>query len=108
MGLVKLNITTKETAQWLIIFFLPIYALLAGGAPSVWRASLMGLVFLVLSKFNIKHSVTDVISLIFISLIAMDQYIIYNIGFLFSFLVTLWLLLSCVCYLQYCSPICQL
>src|SRR5690625_7130230 len=105
MGLVKLNITTKETAQWLIIFFLPIYALLAGGAPSVWRASLMGLVFLVLSKFNIKHSVTDVISLIFISLIAMDPYIIYHIGFHFSFLFTFWLLLSRYWILYSSSPL---
>src|SRR5690625_895113 len=108
MGLVKLNITTKETAQWLIIFFLPIYALLAGGAPSVWRASLMGLVFLVLSKFNIKHSVTDVISLIFISLIAMDPYIIYHIGFQFSFLVTFGLLLSRDWLLHTSSPFWQL
>src|SRR5690625_61125 len=108
MGLVKLNITTKETAQWLIIFFLPIYALLAGGAPSVWRASLMGLDFLVLSKFNIKHSVTDVISLIFISLIAMDPYIIYHIGFQFSFLVTFGLLLSRDWLLHTSSPFWQL
>src|SRR5690625_114412 len=108
MGLVKLNITTKETAQWLIIFFLPIYALLAGGAPSVWRASLMGLVFLVLSKFNIKHSVIDVISLIFISLIAMDPYIIYHIGFQFSFLVTFGLLLSRDWLLHTSSPFWQL
>src|SRR5699024_9497534 len=39
--LIKLNIVTKEKAQLLMILFLPIYALLAGGAPSVWRASTM-------------------------------------------------------------------
>src|SRR5690625_4685349 len=108
MGLVKLNITTKETAQWLIIFVLSIYALLAVGVPSVWRASLIGLVFLVLIKFNIKHSVTDVISLIFISLIAMDPYIIYHIGFQFSFLVTFGLLLSRDWLLHTSSPFWQL
>src|SRR5690625_7822089 len=68
----------------------------------------MGLVFLVLSKFNIKHSVTDVISLIFISLIAMDPYIIYHIGFQFSFLVTFGLLLSRDWLLHTSSPFWQL
>src|SRR5699024_6266511 len=67
--LVKLNIVTKETAQWIIIFFLPIYAFLAGGAPSVWRASLMGLAFLLLAKYRIRYSLTDVLSIVFISLI---------------------------------------
>lgn len=93
-SLVKLNLVTKERAQIFIIIFLPIYALLAGGAPSVWRASLMGLIFIVLSKFQIKYSVTDIISLIFIGLIAFDPYLIFHIGFQFSFLVTFGLLLS--------------
>lgn len=92
--LVKLNVVTKETAQWIVIIFLPIYAFLAGGAPSVWRASLMGLIFLILAKVRIQYSVTDVLSIIFISLILIDHYIVYNIGFQFSFLVTFGLILS--------------
>src|SRR5699024_8271062 len=58
LSLVKFGITTKEKAQFIIILFLPFYALLAGGAPSVWRASLMGLSFLILSKFQIKYPPT--------------------------------------------------
>src|SRR5690625_2526165 len=46
--LLRFSITTKETAQWIIIFFLPVYALLAGGQPSVWRASLMVLFVLLI------------------------------------------------------------
>src|SRR5699024_8151850 len=94
LSLVKFGITTKEKAQFIIILFLPFYALLAGGAPSVWRASLMGLSFLILSKFQIKYPPTDIISIIFISLVAFDPYIIYHVGFQFSFLVTFGLLLS--------------
>src|SRR5699024_437655 len=92
--LTKLNLLTKEKAQWLLIFFLPFYAVIAGGEPSVWRASLMVLLFLLISKLNIKFSVTDVLSFIFIILIAMDKYIVYDIGFQLSFSVTLGLLLS--------------
>src|SRR5699024_8039126 len=47
--LVKLSITTKERAHILIIVFLPVFAITAGGEPSVWRASLMVLLFLVLN-----------------------------------------------------------
>ncbi|WP_164668552.1 DNA internalization-related competence protein ComEC/Rec2 [Virgibacillus doumboii] len=92
--LIKLNLLTKEKAQWLIIFFLPFYAFLAGGEPSVWRASLMVLVFMIISKSNFKFSVTDVLSIVFIVLIVLDKFIVYSIGFQLSFSVTLGLLLS--------------
>src|SRR5699024_11580877 len=38
---VRLNILTKEKAKLFLCLFLPVYALIAGGQPSVWRASLM-------------------------------------------------------------------
>lgn len=92
--LIKLNVLTKEKAGWLMIFFLPFYAIIAGGEPSVWRASLMALFFILLGKWKLRYSVTDVISIVFILLILMDKFIIYNVGFQFSFLVTFGLLLS--------------
>ena len=92
--IVKLGIVTKEKAQWIMIFFLPVYALIAGGQPSVWRASLMVLVFIVLNKMKLKLSMTDVLSMIFILLIIVDKYIIYHVGFQLSFAVTFGLILS--------------
>ncbi|MGP4107209.1 DNA internalization-related competence protein ComEC/Rec2 [Virgibacillus sp. L01] len=92
--LIKLNILTREKAQWVIIFFLPLYALVAGGEPSVWRASSMVLLFLLINKVQYKFSVTDVLSIVFILLILLDRYIIYSIGFQLSFCVTMGLLLS--------------
>ncbi|SFD55923.1 competence protein ComEC [Lentibacillus persicus] len=92
--LVKLNLMTKEKAQWVVIFFLPLYALLAGGEPSVMRASMMVLLFIIAGKMNWKFSVTDVISIVFLLLIFMNPYIIYHVGFQLSFCVTLGLLLS--------------
>ncbi|WP_010531051.1 DNA internalization-related competence protein ComEC/Rec2 [Lentibacillus jeotgali] len=92
--LVKMNILTKEKAQWAVIFFLPLYALIAGGEPSVLRASAMVLLFMIANKINWKFSVTDVLSIVFITLILWNPYILYHIGFQLSFAVTLGLLLS--------------
>ena len=92
--IVKLNFVTKEKAQWIMFCFLPVYALIAGGQPSVWRASLMVLIFIVLNKMKLKLSVTDALSIVFIFLILIDKYIIYHVGFQLSFAVTFGLILS--------------
>src|SRR5690606_33448586 len=47
---VRFSITTKENAQNFIILFLPLYAVLAGGEPSVWRASRMVLFIIWIQK----------------------------------------------------------
>lgn len=92
--IVKLNIVTKEKAQWIMIFFLPLYAMIAGGQPSVWRASMMALMFIILNKTRLKLSVTDTLSIVFLLLILFDKYIVYHIGFQLSFTVTFGLVVS--------------
>jgi competence protein ComEC len=92
--LIKLNLFTKEKAQWVMIFFLPFYALIAGGEPSVWRASTMVLIFIILNKTKMNFSVTDTLSVVFLLLIGFDKYIVYHIGFQLSFMVTFGLILS--------------
>lgn len=94
MLLVYTNLLPKEKAEWLLIFFLPLYALLAGGEPSVLRSSTMVLIFIVLKKVKLTNSYLDILSVVFILLITFDKYIIYHIGFQFSFAVTLGLILS--------------
>lgn len=92
--LIKLNLFTKEKAQWVMIFFLPFYALIAGGEPSVWRASTMVLIFIILNKTKLRFSVTDTLSIVFLLLILFDKYIVYHIGFQLSFIVTFGLIIS--------------
>lgn len=94
VGLVRFSITTKERANWFLIIFLPIYAVMAGGQPSVWRASLMVLFISIIQKAKIKINYTDGISIIFLFLVLFDKYIIYHIGFQLSFAVTFGLILS--------------
>lgn len=95
--LVRTNLFTKEYAQWGMLLFLPVYALMAGGEPSVWRASIMAIFFIILHKTKWKISVTDVLSITFIVLILFDKLIIYHVGFQLSFMVTFGLLLSRKC-----------
>ena len=52
--LVRFSIVTKEAAQSFLVMFLPVYAFLAGGEPSVWRASLMVVLGIVLVKLKVK------------------------------------------------------
>lgn len=92
--LVKSSLLTKEKAQWLIISFLPLYAFIAGGQPSVWRASLMVMFVMLLNKLNWRLNYTDIVSIVFLLLIIVDPYIVYHIGFQFSFAVTFGLIVS--------------
>ncbi|MFC4022733.1 DNA internalization-related competence protein ComEC/Rec2 [Oceanobacillus longus] len=92
--LIKLNVMTKENAQWLMVFLMPVYALLAGGEPSVWRATVMVVIFILLNKYKLKFSYTDVLSIVFLVLILFDNYIVYHVGFQLSFIVTFAILLS--------------
>jgi competence protein ComEC len=92
--LIKLNLATKEKAAWIMLLFLPVYAILAGGEPSVWRASTMVLIFIILNKLKLHLSVTDVLSIVFLLLILMEPNIIFHVGFQLSFAVTFALLIS--------------
>lgn len=92
--LIRLFQVTKEKAQLFVLMFLPLYALLAGGQPSVWRATLMTIIVIVMSIKNTRMTNTDVLSVVFLSLILLNKFIIYQVGFQFSFAVTFGLLLS--------------
>lgn len=92
--LMTTGLLTKEKVQWVMLIFLPVYALIAGGEPSVWRASMMVAFFIILSKWKVALSATDVISIVFLLLILFDNLIVYHVGFQFSFIVTFGLILS--------------
>ncbi|WP_080874669.1 DNA internalization-related competence protein ComEC/Rec2 [Oceanobacillus timonensis] len=92
--LVKGNIMTKEKTQLLLIFFLPVYAILAGANPPVLRAALMMAVLLVFQKLQWKLPYSDLLCIVFMVFILWDPYMIYQVGFQFSFAVTFAILLS--------------
>lgn len=92
--LIRFSVVTKETAQTVVMLFLPAYAVIAGGQPSVWRASLMVAFVVFFAKLKWKVSLADMISFVFLLLLFLNPYFIYHIGFQLSFAVTFSLILS--------------
>ncbi|MCT1903849.1 DNA internalization-related competence protein ComEC/Rec2 [Oceanobacillus sojae] len=91
---VKGNIITKEKTYLFLLIFLPVYSILAGANPPVLRAASMMVVVLILQKYRWKLPYSDLFSILFMIFILWDPYIIYNVGFQFSFSVTFTILLS--------------
>lgn len=90
----KTGLLTKEKAMYIIVVFLLLYPFFSGGAPSIWRASLMTIISIVMIRFNKRMRVTDSISIVFLLCLVFDKQLVYQLGFQFSFLVTFALLLS--------------
>ncbi len=85
---------TIEKAQFLIACLLFFYPAMGGGSPSVWRASLLAIVIIALSKLPVRFAITDMLSIVFIIMVILDPFIIYSIAFQFSFIVTFGIILS--------------
>ncbi|WP_163581213.1 DNA internalization-related competence protein ComEC/Rec2 [Gracilibacillus saliphilus] len=85
---------TIEKAQFLIACLLCFYPAMAGGSASVWRASLLAIVIIALSKLPVRFAITDMLSIVFIMMVILDPFIIYSIAFQFSFIVTFGIILS--------------
>lgn len=92
--LMKLLKLTIEKTQIILIIILPIFTILSGAEPSVIRASLMVISFIILNLLKIRLTPSDLLSLIFIILVILDPALLNHIGFQFSFAVTFSLLIS--------------
>lgn len=82
----------KELALIILLIALPIYGILAGGAPSVWR-SVSVVEFLLIGRIK-NLSVDDALNISFIVFILLDPFAIYQIGFQLSYLATYSLIYS--------------
>lgn len=82
--LIRLHVR-KEAALILLLFALPIYAVLAGAAPSVLRSVAMVCIVLFGRLMKINVAIADVLLSTFILFILWDPYMMYNIGFQLSY-----------------------
>ncbi|OIJ16170.1 DNA internalization-related competence protein ComEC/Rec2 [Anaerobacillus arseniciselenatis] len=85
---------TKERAIDLLLIMLPIYAVLAGGAPSVLRATAMSMVVLLSLRAHLKLNPLDGISYVCLLLLVFNPSYIFHLGFQLSFLVSYSLIIS--------------
>ncbi|WP_161568271.1 DNA internalization-related competence protein ComEC/Rec2 [Anaerobacillus alkaliphilus] len=100
---------TKEKTIELLLILLPIYAILAGGAPSVVRASAMSMVVILCIRARMKLNPLDGISFVCLILLLINPSYLLHLGFQLSFLVSYTLLVSATTILQrYTSWILQL
>ncbi|KGR78561.1 DNA internalization-related competence protein ComEC/Rec2 [Ureibacillus manganicus] len=91
-GLLRTGVR-RELATILLIVVLPIYGVLAGGAPSVWRAVLVVEFILLTQKFK-KLSMDDALAISFIFFVFLEPWSIYQVGFQLSYLATVSLIYS--------------
>ena len=84
----------REYVHLMLLFMLPLYVLLTGGAPPVIRASGIMAAVILFRYFKWKLAASDALSLVFILYLLLDPFILNNVGFQLSFLVSFSLVLS--------------
>lgn len=78
----------REPATILLLAILPMYAIVAGGAPSIWRAVSV-VEFIMLARYlrwNIPMD--DALSLSFVIFVLLEPGVIFQVGFQLSYLAT--------------------
>lgn len=91
-GLLRLRIR-RELATIVLMIVLPVYGVLAGGAPSVWRAIII-VEIMMASRIKDKIAVDDALAISFILFVLLEPWSIYQIGFQLSYLATASLIYS--------------
>ncbi|MFJ7933595.1 DNA internalization-related competence protein ComEC/Rec2 [Sporosarcina sp. NPDC096371] len=76
----------KETVDMLIIILLPLYAVLAGGAPSVWRAVSVTVMVLLAASGRIRVRLDDALAISAIVFILYQPFVLFQPGFQLSYL----------------------
>lgn len=79
-----INIEEKYI-EMIACIFLFLYLVITGFSPSVVRASLIYYFSLINKKGNLGFSSLDIIAIVFIMLIIINPYYMYNLGFVLSF-----------------------
>ena len=85
---------TCETTKLILIAMLPIYCIVAGGAPSVIRACFMVMLVLLLSLWKKKLSPVVILCIVFMLLLLLNPLYVFHVGFQLSFFITYALLMS--------------
>ena len=92
-GLLRCRVR-KELAQLLLLLILPTYAVLAGGAPSVWRAVLVVELFMLSRYLKWRLDIADALACTFIAYMVVQPSALFQIGLQLSYLATVSLIYS--------------
>ncbi|ANB61339.1 DNA internalization-related competence protein ComEC/Rec2 [Anoxybacteroides amylolyticum] len=89
-----IRFVTRETATIVLLLCLPVYMVLTGASPSVVRAVLMAMLFLILRYQKSSMVPLDILSVTCILMLALQPYALFQAGFQLSFIVSFALILS--------------
>lgn len=84
----------RETASFVLILLLPIYAVIAGGAPSVWRAVSVTVLILGATFGRLNIRLDNAVALSAIVFIIYEPYVVFQPGFQLSYIAAFSLILS--------------
>lgn len=88
------KISKNELLNYLIvIIFLVIYAFLAGFSPSILRTILLFILLFINRKLKLNIKTVYLLILVCLFLLIYNPFYIYNLGFIFSFTITLYLII---------------
>ncbi len=84
----------RETVSMILIILLPFYAVIAGGAPSVWRAVSVTVLILLTISGRVSIRPDNAIALSAIVFIFYEPYVLFQPGFQLSYIAAISLVLS--------------
>ncbi|USQ69884.1 DNA internalization-related competence protein ComEC/Rec2 [Companilactobacillus allii] len=83
---------TREFVDLSMLFMLPLYGILVGSKPGIWRAIILAIVGIILQKMNITCSKTDIFGLTIFFCLLLNPYSLMDMGGQLSFLLSFSLL----------------
>ncbi|MBP3966157.1 DNA internalization-related competence protein ComEC/Rec2 [Paenibacillus lignilyticus] len=93
-GLLRLTRMTRERMLLLLMAAVPLYVLLAGASPSVVRSGIMAVLGLGAARLHKLGDGLHLLAAAALLMLAFDPYMLGNVGFQLSFLVTAGLILG--------------
>lgn len=85
---------SKEKMIYTLLILIPFYVLFTGGSPSIIRAGIMAMLGLIAAKLHLLKNGLSLIAVTAFALVIIDPYMIHNISFQLSFVVTLGLIIG--------------
>ncbi|MEQ6355485.1 DNA internalization-related competence protein ComEC/Rec2 [Lysinibacillus sp. M3] len=101
-GLLRIGVR-KEIATLVLLIILPIYGVIAGGAPSVWRAVSVVELIMLMRYFRWHVFIDDALAISFICFVLLEPGVIYQIGFQLSYLAAVSLVYSAVIFRRFAN-----
>ncbi|EON71812.1 DNA internalization-related competence protein ComEC/Rec2 [Lysinibacillus sphaericus] len=92
-GLLRIGVR-KELARGILLVVLPVYGILAGGAPSVWRAVSVVEFVMLMRYVKWQVPIDDALAISFIGFVLLEPGVIFQVGFQLSYLATLGIVYS--------------